>query len=142
VVSNANYKTVYDLTASDLPRLKRPESEQRKPVWMAVTHHRFTRTFADPLAAPAAHEAKAPSLSARCEVSVRAVVRRVLTDFASSREMMAERGIEVDHPTVHRWVIKLVPLFAKTFRKYKQPLGKSWRMSYRAELIIPATVTV
>jgi transposase-like protein len=43
-------------------------------------------------------------------------------------EMMAERGIEVDHSTVHRWVIKLVPLFEKTFRKYKQPVGKSWRM--------------
>jgi transposase-like protein len=26
-------------------------------------------------------------------------------------EMMAGRGIEVDHSSVHRWVIKLVPLF-------------------------------
>src|SRR5260370_20377061 len=43
-------------------------------------------------------------------------------------EMMAERGIEVDHSTVHRWVIKLVPLFEKTFRKHKLPVGKSWRM--------------
>src|ERR1700730_16851260 len=43
-------------------------------------------------------------------------------------EMMAERGIEVDHSTVHRWVIKLVPLIEKTFRKYKLPVGKSWRM--------------
>src|SRR6202162_5238858 len=43
-------------------------------------------------------------------------------------EMMAERGIEVDHSTVHRWVIKLVPLFEKTFRRHKQPVGKSWRM--------------
>jgi transposase-like protein len=42
--------------------------------------------------------------------------------------MMAERGIEVDHSTVHRWVIKLVPLFEKTFRKYKQSAGKSWRL--------------
>ncbi|MEA3095651.1 MAG: putative transposase, partial [Caballeronia sp.] len=25
-------------------------------------------------------------------------------------------------------MIKLVPLFEKTFRKYKQPVGKSWRM--------------
>ncbi|MGF6922898.1 putative transposase [Paraburkholderia sp. 40] len=43
-------------------------------------------------------------------------------------EMMAERGIEVDHSTVHRWVIKLVPLFEKTLRKHKKPVGKSWRM--------------
>ena len=43
-------------------------------------------------------------------------------------EMMAERDIGVDHSTVHRWVIKLVPLFEKTFRKHKRPVGKSWRM--------------
>jgi transposase-like protein len=35
-------------------------------------------------------------------------------------EMMAERGVEVDHSTVHRWVIKLVPLFEKTFRKHSR----------------------
>jgi transposase-like protein len=30
-------------------------------------------------------------------------------------EMMAERDIEVDHSTVHRWVIKLLPLLEKAF---------------------------
>ena len=43
-------------------------------------------------------------------------------------EMMAERGFEVDHSTVHRWVIKLVPLFEKAFRKHKRPVGRGWRM--------------
>src|ERR1700716_2696212 len=43
-------------------------------------------------------------------------------------EMMAERAIGVDHSTVHRWVIKLVPLFEKTFRMHKRQVGKSWRM--------------
>jgi putative transposase len=43
-------------------------------------------------------------------------------------EMMAERGFEVDHSSAHRWVIKLVPLFEKAFRKHKRPVGKSWRM--------------
>ncbi|MGF6962521.1 transposase-like protein [Paraburkholderia youngii] len=43
-------------------------------------------------------------------------------------EMMAERGIEVDHSSVHRWMIKLVPLFEKAFRRSKRPVGKSWRM--------------
>ncbi|MFM0514907.1 IS6 family transposase [Paraburkholderia sp. RL17-373-BIF-A] len=43
-------------------------------------------------------------------------------------EVIAERGFEIDHSTVHRWVIKLVPLFEKTFRKHKRPVGKSWRM--------------
>ncbi|OUL93683.1 Transposase (or an inactivated derivative) [Paraburkholderia hospita] len=43
-------------------------------------------------------------------------------------EMMAERGIDVDHSSVHRWVIKLVPLFEKAFRKHKRPVGNSWRV--------------
>ncbi|WP_429557460.1 IS6 family transposase [Paraburkholderia youngii] len=43
-------------------------------------------------------------------------------------EMMAERGVEVDHSSVHRWVIKLVPLFEKAFRRHKRPVGRSWRM--------------
>src|SRR5258705_3155235 len=43
-------------------------------------------------------------------------------------EMMAVPGIEVDHSTVHRWVIKLLPLFEKTLRRHKRPVGKSWRM--------------
>ena len=30
--------------------------------------------------------------------------------------------------TVHRWVMKLVPLFEKAFRRHKRPVGKSWRM--------------
>jgi putative transposase len=44
------------------------------------------------------------------------------------KEMMAERAIGVDHSTVHRWVIKLVPLFEKAFRKHKRPVGKNSRM--------------
>jgi len=42
--------------------------------------------------------------------------------------MMAERGIEVDHSSVHRWVGGLVPLFDKAFRRHKRPVGKRWRM--------------
>ncbi|AUT76744.1 IS6 family transposase [Paraburkholderia hospita] len=43
-------------------------------------------------------------------------------------EMRAERGFEVNHSRVHRWVIKLVPLFEKAFRKHKRPVGGSLRM--------------
>lgn len=38
-------------------------------------------------------------------------------------EMMAERGIIVDHTTLHRWVTRLVPLPDKTFRRHKPPSG-------------------
>jgi putative transposase len=43
-------------------------------------------------------------------------------------EMMAERGIEVDHSSVHRWVIKLLPVFEKAFRRRKRLVGRSWRV--------------
>ena len=43
-------------------------------------------------------------------------------------EMMAERGIAVDHSTVHRWAIKLLPVLEKAFRRCKRAVGKSWRV--------------
>ncbi len=43
-------------------------------------------------------------------------------------EMMAERGVVVDHATVHRWSLKIVPVLAKVFRHRKRSVGRSWRM--------------
>lgn len=43
-------------------------------------------------------------------------------------EMMAERGVVVDHSTLHRWVIRLVPLLDKAFRRHKRRTGCRWRM--------------
>ena len=44
-------------------------------------------------------------------------------------EMMAERGVVVDHATVHRWAIKILPVLAAVFRRRKRPVGTSWRMA-------------
>lgn len=41
---------------------------------------------------------------------------------------MEERGVSVDHSTVNRWAIRFLPLLEKIFRKYKRPVGGSWRM--------------
>ncbi len=43
-------------------------------------------------------------------------------------EMMLERGVEVDHSTVHRWSLKILPVLANVFRRRKRPVGRSWRM--------------
>jgi transposase-like protein len=43
-------------------------------------------------------------------------------------EMMEERGVFVDHSTINRWAVKFLPLLEKVFRKYKRPVGGSWRM--------------
>ena len=53
----------------------------------------------------------------KCGLSLRHIV-----------EMMAERGVFVDHATVHRWALKIVPTLVKVFRGRKRPVGKSWRM--------------
>jgi putative transposase len=43
-------------------------------------------------------------------------------------EMMAERGVAVDHSTIHRWAVKMLPVLAAICRRRKRPVGKSWRM--------------
>ncbi|MEO5969965.1 MAG: IS6 family transposase [Bdellovibrionia bacterium] len=48
--------------------------------------------------------------------------------YRNLEEMMLERGIEVDHSTVNRWVLKYTPELEKSFRKYKRPTGSSWRL--------------
>ena len=43
-------------------------------------------------------------------------------------EMMAERGVAVDHATIHRWAVKILPVLAAVFRRRKRPVGGSWRV--------------
>ena len=43
-------------------------------------------------------------------------------------EMMAERGVAVDHTTVHRWAVKMLPILAAVMRRRKRHVGSSWRM--------------
>ncbi len=38
----------------------------------------------------------------------------------------AERGLEVDHTTIYRWVIKFTPGLEKAVRRLKRPPGRSW----------------
>jgi len=43
-------------------------------------------------------------------------------------EMMAERGVVVDHTTVHRRVVKMLPVLSLMLRRRKRPVGLSWCM--------------
>ncbi|MDE9566055.1 IS6 family transposase [Xenorhabdus bovienii] len=43
-------------------------------------------------------------------------------------EMMAERGIAVDHSTLSRWAHRLIPLIVKGYRRSKPAVGRRWRM--------------
>jgi putative transposase len=46
-------------------------------------------------------------------------------------EMMQERGVFVDHVTVHRWAIKVLPVLVAVFRTRKRPVGRIWRRRHR-----------
>src|SRR5215467_4062311 len=43
-------------------------------------------------------------------------------------ELMLERGVEVDHSTINRWVIKYSPHLEEAFHCRKRPVWVSWRM--------------
>jgi transposase-like protein len=42
--------------------------------------------------------------------------------------MMAERGISVDHATIHRWVIRYSPELLKRFNSRKRVVTSKWHM--------------
>ena len=46
-------------------------------------------------------------------------------------EILAERGVIVDHATLNRWVVKFSPLVAIEAHKRKRPSAVSWRMPSR-----------
>ena len=43
-------------------------------------------------------------------------------------EMMEERGVCVDHSSINRWSIRLLPILENVFRQHKRQVGTSWRM--------------
>jgi transposase-like protein len=43
-------------------------------------------------------------------------------------ELMAERGVEVDHAAINRWVSKYSPLLEEAFHRRKRPVWVSWRL--------------
>ena len=48
--------------------------------------------------------------------------------YRQLEEMMDERGVEVDHSTLNRWVLKYVPLLEARFCARKRSVGSSWRL--------------
>lgn len=53
---------------------------------------------------------------------------RYAVSYRDLEEIMAERGVTVDHATLNRWVVKFAPLIAAQAQTRKRPTAKSWRM--------------
>ena len=53
---------------------------------------------------------------------------RYTVSYRDLEEIMAERGVIVDHVTLNRWVAKYSPLIACNARRCKATVDRSWRM--------------
>ncbi|MGZ2454261.1 transposase-like protein [Rhizobium ruizarguesonis] len=62
--------------------------------------------------------------------------------YRDLEEMFQERGFEVDHSTINRWVLAYAPMIEKRLRQFRHPqvridetyvkIGGKWRYLYRA----------
>lgn len=53
---------------------------------------------------------------------------RYAVSYRDLEEIMAERGVRVDHATLNRWVVKYAPLIGAEAQARKRPTASSWRM--------------
>ena len=56
---------------------------------------------------------------------------RYPVSYRDLEEIMQERGVDVDHATLNRWVIKFSPLVAAQAQAKQRPTAISWRMPSR-----------
>jgi IS6 family transposase len=71
------------------------------------------------------------SFSARHHLVKCAVVLPLCLELLSYRdleEMMRERGIEVDHSTINRWVLSYAPELDQRVRPHLKLTNDSWRV--------------
>jgi transposase-like protein len=48
--------------------------------------------------------------------------------YRDVEELLAERGVEVDHVTVYRWVVRFTPLLAEAARPCRHAVGDRWQV--------------
>jgi transposase-like protein len=48
--------------------------------------------------------------------------------YRDVEELLAERGIEVDHTTIYRWVLRFTPLLAEAARPCRHRVGDRWQV--------------
>ena len=53
---------------------------------------------------------------------------RYPVSYRDLEEIMQERGVDVDHATLNRWVVKYSPAIAAQAQRKKRPTAESWRM--------------
>ena len=51
---------------------------------------------------------------------------RYAVSYRDLEEIMAKRGVQVDHATLNRWVVKYTLAIARTAQARKRPTAESW----------------
>jgi transposase-like protein len=51
--------------------------------------------------------------------------------YRDVEELLAERGIEVDHVTIYRWVLRFTPQSADAARPCRHAVGDRWQVDER-----------
>ena len=53
---------------------------------------------------------------------------RFSLSYRDVQELLAERGVEVDHSTIWRWVQRFAPELDQRLRRHLKPTNRSWRV--------------
>jgi transposase, IS6 family len=53
---------------------------------------------------------------------------RYSLSYRDLEEMMAERGLNVDHSTIARWVLRYAPILNQRIRRHVRHVNRSWRV--------------
>ncbi|KEO58344.1 hypothetical protein DT23_16485 [Thioclava indica] len=53
---------------------------------------------------------------------------RYAVSYRDLEEILAGRGVAVEHATLNRWVVKYAPSISARAQTRKQPTANSWRM--------------
>ena len=48
--------------------------------------------------------------------------------YRDVEELLTERGVEVDHVTIYRWVLRFTPLLAEAARPCRHAVGDRWQV--------------
>jgi transposase-like protein len=53
---------------------------------------------------------------------------RFALSYRDVEELLTERGVEVDHVTIYRWVLRFAPLLAEAARPCRHTVGDRWQV--------------
>jgi hypothetical protein len=65
-------------------------------------------------------------LPTRCDRAGGPLVAALRLSYREVEELLTERGVEVDHVTVYRWVQRFTPLLAGAARPCRHAVGDRW----------------